>query len=439
MRRLLIALTLLPALATAGPADLDPDFGTLGIVAGDYADSPQNRYLPLLAIGATPGGYTALIEREVATPPEVFVYRVALDDAGHETGAVSLGVISARWGGGHVYPDGRVLFAYALDAGNGLWNLHVERRRPDASPDPTFGGGDGATVIATGQDILRPETLVVSASGQIAVAGYRAFAPDFALATRDSFVLRLDGAGQQVTAFSVDGVAFVDLVPNAAESPSAVAILPAGQVLVCSEGSFGGQYDAVLTRLRSTGAVDSYGSSGILYYDSTLPAQTNQNDYCSDVDVHPVSGATFMTIRRYGDGSSAARVVPVDNAGVAGPAFDNVVAPNVGGATLRFDALGRACLAVVSRRPGTVDLDVVRFTAGGSPDAGFGVGGVVRHALPVPASATLASLTVADARLALDAKGRVLAGASYFESADDDAGWVMARLLGDALFDDGFE
>lgn len=434
----LLLPALLPAVCLAGPADLDPAFGTLGKKLGEYRVSPTTRYLPMRAFAATGAGYAGLIAREVP-PSDVDVFLVRFDAQGNEIGAVDLGVSSLALGAAHIAADGSVVMAHTHYLGNDEFELRLERRRADGTPDPAFGGGDGIVGFTRAGLLLSPSAMHVFANGQAVAAGY-AGAPNADPNLRQTFVVRVDSAGTPIPGFGTGGVAIVDLIPGQAENPAAVALLGTGQILVCDRGEFGGQSDALLSRLTNTGVLDTYASGGTLYYDSTLPAGNNQDDRCIDIDVNPLDGTTVMTVGRSEPGvDEGVRRVPVDAAGNAGPAFDHMVARFVRDAALAFDAQGRSVLLALSKRPGAADFDLVRFTAAGAPDASFGLGGAVRHSVALPVGVDPDAIDLGIARLAYDSRGRILAAGSLREEAADESGWEVMRLQGDMVFADGFE
>jgi len=435
MRRLLSALFLLPALAAAGPADLDPSFGLLGIRSSDYT-APSARRFALRAMASVGSGYAALVERDAGDGTRLELLR--MDARGITQSATVLPQAPILAAAAHIGPDGRVWLALLGPVDEQTFAVVVDRLLPDGTPDPAFGGGDGRTILIEPQMGLVASAIDVTASGEIAVAGYRRVlaAPD---STAGTFVARFDADGTPVASFAQAGLAQRDLVPLRADFPRAVALTASGAVLVCQTGNFVGQNDALLTRLGSDGEPDAFAGEGTLHYDSTLPGQPDFSDFCTDVDVQPGTGAIVMTVRRSDGSTHGVRRVPVDAQGNAGAAFDNVVTPALADATLRFDAQGRAVLAVTSVRPTSIDVDLVRFAPNGAGDASFGIGGVVRHAMPRPVGATLSELEFERPLLLHDARGRILAGGNLYESQDDGAGWVMLRTFGDMAFADGFE
>lgn len=429
---ILLACGCAPALA--GPADPDPRFDGDGRALYEYEPSVNSRSLVIHDVGPRPGGgYVALVERTTASGFRAFIDQ--LDDRGQLLQSTDAG--AHGFFNGAVTADGKVLIASALNS-NGTSSLRLQRRLADGTLDAGF-SGDGQVVLTEPTGRLTPTTTAVDAQGRIVVGGH--YLPtgvnDFAQSS--TFLAKLDAAGAPVAAFDGDGLAVVDILPNQGDVPQALARVPStGAVLVCLVGDFGGQYDAVLARVRSSGPLDtSYASSGLSYVDTTLPGGNNRFDYCDDVEILPGSETALMALHT---SSSSARLVRLDADGNAAPSFDHVVGTGITRSQVTVDAQQRALLVVDVGAPGALALDITRFTANGAPDATFGVGGKVQVALPLPGGIDPAQLQANGAHVAeVDPRGRILAGASLGSTAVNDDGWALVRLMGEVMFQDGFE
>lgn len=429
-----LVLTGVCAPAFAGPADLDARFDGDGRALYEYEPSINSRSQVVHDVGARPGGgYVALVERSTAGGFRAFID--LLDDQGQRVQSTDAGAFG--FFNGAVTADGKVLIASVLNS-NGTHSLRLQRRLADGSLDPAF-SGDGQVVMTEPTGRLRPTTTAVDAEGRIVVGGD--FLPtgvtDFDLSS--TFVAALDASGNPVAAFDGDGLAVLDLVPNQGDVPQALVRVPGtGAVLVCMAGTFAGQYDAILARLRASGVLDtSYASGGIAYVDTTLPGGNDRQDYCDDVEMLPGSLTALMALHTF---PGSARLVRIDASGNIGPSFDNVVAAGIHRSQVAVDASQRALLVVDVGAPGALALDITRFAASGAPDAGFGVGGKVQVSLPLPAGADPAQLDSYGAHVAeVDGRGRILAGAAVSHTSVNDDGWALLRLTGDSMLRDGFE
>lgn len=439
MRRLLSVLPLLPALACAGPADLDRNFGADGRALVDYGNAPASRFYPLIDIGATQDGGLTLLE--AAMLPDGLnanIARLRLDERGHPRDLRDLGIPAIFIRDAIVYPDGSFLLLSTASA-NDLFGVRLLKFRPDATLDPAFGGGDGTVEFFDATGYVLPAAMAVAADGSIAATGF--FEPGFTqsnVAARQTFVARVTAAGVPIAGFGSMGFVRHDIAPGQADSQSAVAVTPGGKVLVCMQGDYGAQIDATLTRLRLSGAIDTFGAAGTTYYDSSTP-QENRDDVCADLDIDPQTGAAVMTVVHSGQQPGVRRVL-VDEDGNYAPTPDTLTLPNFPQATLQFAPDGSSVITALYRGAGNVpELMFTKFLPSGIKDVGFGILGVQRHAPALPAEVDPGTLIASTPRAALDARGRLLAAVSVRHDAAVAAGVGVLRLFNEVPFSNGFE
>jgi uncharacterized delta-60 repeat protein len=321
--------------------------------------------------------------------------------------------------------------------------LSIQRRRADASLDPAFGGGDGRVEISDGGDYLAPTALAIDAQGNITIAGYRYPLGGDVNTQSSMFVAQIDANGVAVTAFGGDGIIGFDPFPASFNTPDAVLRRPDGSALVCDSGDFGGQFDVTVNRITPSGTFDAaYGSSGTLYYDSTLPAQSNRHDYCYAMASQPGTDLVHLALLSSG-AQRIVRLLRIDAQGDNPIALSDLVSTptsNYYTADLAFDAVGRALLlAPTGNEGGTLAFAIARYNADGSRDTSFGTSGVRVQPIPLPPGSNQATVRSLLAHVAVDARGRILMAGELEHTDSNLAGWVGMRLSGDVLLIDGFE
>ena len=257
--------------------------------------------------------------------------------------------------------------------------------------DPTFGTGgvvrlDLSTGVVDGT-AFRADT----AWGLIRLSGDRLLVVGSQVGVGegrtdvDFAVVRLTADGARDSGFGTAGVATVGLGPSGvagpsvSESPKTAVELPDGKVVVAGYATVDGVVVPVLFRLTAAGALDpGFGEGGI----SARKVLGNVTEAYSVV----VAGNRLVTTG-YGKDTAEAKVDLIAN----GFTLDGALDPSFGaGGTTRVDVAGeddrgRALVAlpggrlvvVGSGKPTGSNLDamVVRLTAGGSVDPGYGEGG----------------------------------------------------------------
>ena len=268
-----------------------------------------------------------------------------------------------------VQPDGKIIAAGTLDNfGGGSFGL--VRYNPDGSLDSGFGSGGGVSTFfadasATGEAVaLQPDGKIVVVGG---VSPFNLDASDFALA-------RYNPDGSLDAGFGAGGKVITDLGGAFGETARAVAIQPDGKIVVI--GASGSH--AVVVRYRSSGKLDArFGHGGVV----TIDFPGLQSSLGVDLALGPdgkiiVMGNTLTAVARLNsDGSfdrgfGAGGKVPPDSL----PAIDTQAA------AVALQSDGKIVVAGRALTPDSIrgsDFFLVRYTADGRLDVGFGAGGLV--------------------------------------------------------------
>lgn len=186
-----------------------------------------------------------------------------------------------------IQSDGRIVVA----ASSGYW-AWVYRFRTDGTTDTTFGGGDGKTEIDFGHP-TNLNDLAIQPDGRIVVVG-RTHIPGIS-DYYDTAVARLTSTGALDTSFRGDGKSVLDL--GFREQATAVAIAPEGKIVLVGDGLVALDGDFFVTRLTSSGALDStFSGDG-----RTTTGFGGENDAALDVAVQ-TDGRIVVAGRTDSDG-----------------------------------------------------------------------------------------------------------------------------------------
>ena len=367
------------AVGLAAPGDLDPSFGTGGIVTtalGTQADRPR-------AILIEPDGKIVVAGETFIGPTyDAFIARYllggALDPSFGTSGVVRLRTTTYD----HlVYAivreaDGKLVVAGVAHSAE-TPDFYLARRMPDGSPDPTFGTNGKVTTNLGAFDVAI--TMARQDDGKLVVGGRTGFPGNY-----DDFALvRYLPDGTLDDSFGSGGISTVHL-GNGQSSGQALVIQPDGKIVLGGYTRLGTNYDAALLRFDADGWLDpTFGSGGIV----TTDYQAKQNQWWAlaqqpdgklvvggYVTMNPVPNQPTFAAARYlangaldtTFGSSGFALTPATYIGQAD--------------SLALQPDGKLILAGDTASPSRNTL--ARFLSTGALDAGFGSGGVATTYIP---------------------------------------------------------
>jgi uncharacterized delta-60 repeat protein len=334
----------------------------------------------------------------------------ALDPSFGSGGSVLTDAGTVMVHGMKVQPDGKLV---TLDSGYDPTLFHrVCRFLPDGSPDPSFGGGDGAA-----QPLVAPafwaRELTLQPDGKIVIAGYSA--DDYAVA-------RLMPDGSLDPSFDGDsgsgnGIVKTPMTPSF-DDPAGVAVDQQGRIVVAGKT---GTDDVGVARYLPDGKLDKS-----LAGDGTLIDLTPTAEHVEALAI--VDGGLLVA---GGNGSDDSFVYRYTDSGALDPGFSKtgrrVVDYGVGmpddAATLAVQSDGTIVVGHRVEGPGNPPDSVVALTPGGALDTGF-------------ANAGSFSVDAALSSVALAGDGKIIVG-GYAEFEGDYAFWVERRNA-DGTPDTGF-
>ena len=402
---LLTLLLAFAADASAAPGDLDPTFGTGGIVVADMGSYGVN--LPGIAVqpdgklvmagswGAPSGSPLALLR---------YLENGTLDPAFGTAGMVSLsiGQGTAEAQAVALQPDGKIVVAgWAIAGGSDAF--FVARFLPAGVLDPDFGTA-GVTLVPRGYPNSYSATcLVLQPDGRIVVAGkskVRDFASTIAL------VRYTAGGAVDLSFFGGAGMVVTDLNEGAGEARG-VALQPDGKIVVAATTGI----SHVLLRYTPDGGLDFVKKVPIA---SALQPVGLVRMEDGRLVTAGVTAAGFSVYRCLPDGEPDPTFGVGGLATIAMPAFS----ASVKGFAVQSD--GRVVVVgSIYDLATSSDWMSVRFLADGSSDPTFGINGKLRQ--------VFSSEWDAAERIAIQHDGKLwVIGSSY-------DGLTMTRHLGGPL------
>jgi uncharacterized delta-60 repeat protein len=280
-----------------------------------------------------------------------------------------------------ITPTGEVYYAYPDNTGL-TKRIIVVRQLPNGSVDASFGQNGTKDVIYPSDQIssIVPTNLAVQPDGKLLIGGYLA-----KLGGVDGVLMRLLSSGQLDTSFGNKGFATLDFTPENFDGRSddvvnKVQLDSAGKILVlCSanrvQQSTNGQLYSSLTRLTNEGVVDqSFGGTGSsLQLVSSFPSgiiDEKNGDFQIQSD-----GKVVIAITTGSGTAPTSLVIRYLSTGTLDPTFSDDGIANISRWT--YPSVTRLRVLPSQKILVFRSDTLTQLNADGSPDAGFGTGGIV--------------------------------------------------------------
>jgi uncharacterized delta-60 repeat protein len=306
--------------------------------------------------------------------------------------------------------DGR-LVAFARMQ-NGAFRASFARFSIAGALDTTFGVAGAGELPATAFPLVLHGTVLsddrVVVSGRLVIGG-----------VAQAAVFRTTASGRVDTTFGGDGQVEVPLIPGLATGARAAAVQSDGRVLI--GGTTGVTQRLQLARLTAGGALDpTFGAGGVVSGGGVRTAHALAVDGAGNVYVVGLSGAQ-LDVARFAANGVEDESFTLDR--VPGGAF------RAGGVFAAPDGDVYLAGSVTLDASGEEWLGVVRVREDGTPDPGFGDGGVALVDAPS---------TVGNVRLAVWPSGDLLAvGGGVLARVSSDGDIVASFGAGAPVFGDG--
>jgi len=420
--------------ASAAPGDLDPSFGSGGMVK--LLESKEESYAEAIAV--QPDGKVVAAGYEKGSTVVVRLLPDGTPDPGFGSGGKATTVLPGGENGASavtLQPDGKILVAGSGKEFGGVnFDFFFARYNSDGSPDKTF-GGDGVELVPVGTEDDQARAVTVGPGGRIAATG-TADLPGF---NNGLGVVVLEANGTPDASFGGDG-SLVEETENGDHDDrgAAVALLEEGRLLLGDEAGAGAGNGFVLLRLLLNGNPDPGFGGGDGIVETPIPGENLTEGlgritdfallpdgrivaagYGEDYEESPPAYRSTVAVVRYtpegeidasfaGDGIFTHRI---DNEGTA--------------RAIALGEKGRILLGGYYENPATtMNSDWVgRLTPDGSLDPSFGSGGLVIRGNTAPFGEVVEDLAV-------DSEDRLVTIGTAF--GPDNTSWVsVTRYLGD--------
>ncbi len=365
----LISSTLLAlaAPASAAPGDLDPAFGSNGIVTTPVGPKTDKA----VSVALQSDGKIVVAGYSFNGASDDFaVARYNMNgtlDGSFGTG----GIVTTSFGAGNDHAH-----AVAIDASGNIvvggytfngtnTDFALARYNTNGTLDSTFGGnGKVSTAVGTGNDEING--LAIDASGNIVVGGQTA------VGTFNEFVVaRYTSTGGLDGSFGSGGEVLTDIGAGS-DAANSVAIQPDGMILAGGRSN-NGDRDFAIARYTTTGALDpTFGNAGVRVSDFGLG-----DDYINALAIQPDGKIVAAGTADNGTNTDFALARYTAN-GTLDPTFGGTgkVTTNIGhndeafGVAIQTD--GKIVAAGVG---GSFYFGVARYNADGTLDTSFGTNG----------------------------------------------------------------
>jgi uncharacterized delta-60 repeat protein/uncharacterized repeat protein (TIGR01451 family) len=409
----------------AAPGDLDPTFGSGGLVTTDVAGADEEAFLVFVQDNGKilTGGIAA-----AGANDQVALVRYNADgslDTGFGTGGK---VVTDFSGTGtssddpdalFVLGDGKILVPVTTNVA-GSNDFGLARYNSDGSLDTNFGTNGLVTTDFSGSgssDNVRGA--VLQENGQVVLGGFTSAGgpSDFAL-------VRYNPDGSLDTGFGSGGKVTTDL--SGSDFAEGIALQGDGKIILVGDA---GTNDFGLVRYNPDGSLDtSFGTGGKVITDFS---GSGSNDFGSDVAIQADGKVVLVGISDAG-GTRDLAMVRYNPDGSLDTGFGTAgkVATDIGGGTddaaenVLIQKDGKIVVIGDSKGVGTSNSFLARYNPDGSLDTGFGAGGLVTRDFSGTGSDDFffAGAFLPDGRIAV-------AGSTGNSPAED---FLIARFLGDS-------
>ena len=332
-------------------------------------------------------------------------------------------------------PDGKIIFG-GMNESAGSFYFTVARMLEDGTPDNAF-GTNGVTMhqLIDGEDCFLFD-LELQADGKILACGFTSDGM-----STQAAVVRYKTNGTIDSTFATNGIFLQDLDPMTMEYATAIEVLSDGKILVGGiNADFMTDADLFVTRLNDNGTLDNtFNGTGY-----TVVNQDGSQEFVIRMEVQAdskivLAGYSFVD----GVTDEDVLVVRLDENGVPDDAFGTngfVVMPlgdtddEVTDLAIQTD--GKILVTVNAAFNTDIDVEydfaLVRLNTDGTPDGGFGTGGIVLTDFDGTETQDEYSNT-----LAIDENDKIVVGG--FISTDMGETIALLRYNADGTLDTGFD
>ena len=274
-----------------------------------------------------------------------------------------------------VQADGKIVACGSSSREDHDDDFALVRVTPVGRPDPRFGRSGKVVTDVSGGSHDRASAVALQADGKIVAAG---------TVDGDIAVVRYTTGGRLDATFGSGGKVVTDLGLGIDDRASAAAVQADGKIVVAGWSDAGGSYDFALVRYTTEGRLDAgFGSGGKVLTDLGRGSDDRAYAVAVQKDGKIVAAGTRETDRGLAFPTSDFALVRYTASGTLDATF------GVGGVVLtHFDATAGVAAAVAIQNDGKIvvagsieraytSFALARYTSAGRLDTGFGRGGTV--------------------------------------------------------------
>ena len=263
-----------------------------------------------------------------------------------------------------IQSDGKIVVVGTANVGGGL-EFALARYNPNGDLDTSFGNG-GKVVTNFSRLVNLALAVAIQSDGKIVAAGFTSDPGE-----RDFALARYNTDGSLDTSFGSGGKVTTDFFGNLDEARD-VIVQSDGKIVLVGEAFLGpGDSDFALARYNTDGSLDtSFGSSGKLtsrFFGSSSIATAAIFQSDGKIVVGGSGPVGFMVVRYNSDGSLD---TSFGSSGIASSSFLGAVFAM---------AMQNDGKIVVTGIGTSFVFSTLRYNSDGSPDTGFGSGGIVNE------------------------------------------------------------
>jgi uncharacterized delta-60 repeat protein len=336
--------------------------------------------------------------------------------------------------------DGKVLVAGWTITGNGI-DFALLRYDENGTLDTTFGGGDGIVITPVGAGTASDQALhlTVQSDGKIVVVGSTLVTGGAIPPATDTAIVRYNEDGTLDATFGGgDGIVISAISETGAlDAAQAVLSQPDGGILVAGYTfTSAGAQDFALLRYTNAGVLDTtFGGGDGIVVTAVVPNADSARSILQQLDgrivvagvAFGVPSSTFALARYEADGS------PDATFGIGGVVTTPIGTGSSSGTSVAQQADGKLLVAgsTATTANGT-DFAIVRYHENGAVDTTFGTNGVVVTSIG-PGTSPDTAFTIA-----VQADGKIVVSGNGFSATGANFDFALARYNADGSLDGTF-
>lgn len=371
-KKFLKSLLFFYAQILSNDGNLDPSFGTAGLVTSNLPNLNAQTGITIQPDGKIIVGSTLFQGGNEVSGFTRFNSNGSLDQSFGTNGTAIVSFVLANL---TLQPDGKIIAAGFVDQSS-TFTMALSRLNSDGSVDTTFGQNGIVQTLVPNSSSSNANGLTLQADGKIVVVGQARIN-----GITQALAVRYNSDGSLDNSFGVNGVSVIPLLPGSAAALAiAVSTQEDGKIVIgCInvDTSNTSRFDVV--RLDTHGSLDTTFNGGQVVIEF-IPANASEQLRClalqpdgkivvAGVTTNSTGTSSFAIARLNTDGT-------VDNSfGIAGKNVTTFTQGTSVADAIAIQADGKILLLGTAGVPGNFNFALARYTINGILDPTFGAGG----------------------------------------------------------------